>query len=281
MAFTKKGSGNAEGRQSRPQATYTNADFSSYDGLFSALSFMLINQSTTLQLAPIDPAMIGKQPKKGERVYDYDNKLTVMLNAPFAMQLQKAFEYITDPELDAEVTQITVSTGVEGNSRAVTIFRPGAVKLKVAGKSTQFDENYLMKIEITKDGDTTRAYHVMQNSVITFGMKNAEGVKSEDEVTIEHDIEIIKQVCQRVIDTALGLSRHGATQAVRMNGGGSSPARKKNAFQGVEEGEDDGGSDGGDSEEEDGNTSKNGKKQAVKSTLAAEFGEGEDDDIPY
>lgn len=119
----------------RAAAVWSSAEFNSYDGRFSALSFAFANGATMLQIAPIFAETIGKELKRGERRYDYDNKLNVSLDRN-AQALKAALQYLTS---DAEdIKSITVGP--------ITVFRPHQVSLN---KQT-FDE-YILRIEVERD----------------------------------------------------------------------------------------------------------------------------------
>ena len=231
----------------RAAAVWSSAEFNSYDGRFRALSFAFANGATMLQIAPIFAETIGKELKRGERRYDYDNKLNVSLDRN-AQALKAALQYLTS---DAEdIKSITVGP--------ITVFRPHQVSLN---KQT-FDE-YILRIEVERDEQKTRMYHVLQNHVFTITKSD----KTTEEMVVESDIDMLMHACDVAMTNAMNLPRHAAAQVQGGKAGGGQ--RSGGLAQAVEE--DDG--------EEDPNASspetQAGRKAASKA-LADEF----DDDTP-
>lgn len=231
----------------RAAAVWSSAEFNSYDGRFSALSFAFANGATMLQIAPIFAETIGKELKRGERRYDYDNKLNVSLDRN-AQALKAALQYLTS---DAEdIKSVTVGP--------ITVFRPHQVSLN---KQT-FDE-YILRIEVERDEQKTRMYHVLQNHVFTITKSD----KTTEEMVVESDIDMLMHACDVAMTNAMNLPRHAAAQVQGGKAGGGQ--RSGGLAQAVEE--DDG--------EEDPNASspetQAGRKAASKA-LADEF----DDDTP-
>lgn len=229
----------------RAAAVWSNAEFNSYDGRFSALSFAFANGSTMLQIAPIFAETIGKELKRGERRYDYDNKISVSLDRN-AQALKAALQYLTS---DAEdIKSITVGP--------ITVFRPHQVSLN---KQT-FDE-YILRIEVERDEQKTRMYHVLQNHVFTITKSD----KTTEEMVVESDIDMLMHACDVAMTNAMNLPRHAAAQVQGGKAGGGQ--RSGGLAQAVEE------------DDEDPNAStpetQAGRKAASKA-LADEF----DDDTP-
>lgn len=229
----------------RAAAVWSSAEFNSYDGRFSALSFAFANGSTMLQIAPIFAETIGKELKRGERRYDYDNKISVSLDRN-AQALKAALQYLTS---DAEdIKSITVGP--------ITVFRPHQVSLN---KQT-FDE-YILRIEVERDEQKTRMYHVLQNHVFTITKSD----KTTEEMVVESDIDMLMHACDVAMTNAMNLPRHAAAQVQGGKAGGGQ--RSGGLAQAVEE------------DDEDPNASspetQAGRKAASKA-LADEF----DDDTP-
>lgn len=227
----------------RAVAVWSSAEFNSYDGRFSALSFAFANGSTMLQIAPIFAETIGKELKRGERRYDYDNKLNVSLDRN-AQALKAALQYLTS---DAEdIKSITVGP--------ITVFRPHQVSLN---KQT-FDE-YILRIEVERDEQKTRMYHVLQNHVFTITKSD----KTTEEMVVESDIDMLMHACDVAMTNAMNLPRHAAAQVQGGKAGGGQ--RSGGLAQAVEE------------DDEDPNASspetQAGRKAASKA-LADEFDDG-------
>lgn len=229
----------------RAAAVWSNAEFNSYDGRFSALSFAFANGSTMLQITPIFAETIGKELKRGERRYDYDNKISVSLDRN-AQTLKAALQYLTS---DAEdIKSITVGP--------ITVFRPHQVSLN---KQT-FDE-YILRIEVERDEEKTRMYHVLQNHVFTITKSD----KTTEEMVVESDIDMLMHACDVAMTNAMNLPRHAAAQVQGGKAGGGQ--RSGGLAQAVEE------------DHEDPNASspeKQAERKAASKALADEF----DDDAP-
>lgn len=229
----------------RAAAVWSSAEFNSYDGRFSVLSFAFANGATMLQIAPIFAETIGKELKRGERRYDYDNKLNVSLDRN-AQALKAALQYLTS---DAEdIKSITVGP--------ITVFRPHQVSLN---KQT-FDE-YILRIEVERDEQKTRMYHVLQNHVFTVTKSD----KTTEEMVVESDIDMLLHACDVAMTNAMNLPRHAAAQVQGGKAGGGQ--RSGGLAQAVEE------------DDEDPNASspeKQAERKAASKALAGEF----DDDAP-
>lgn len=229
----------------RAAAVWSSAEFNSYDGRFSALSFAFANGATMLQIAPIFAETIGKELKRGERRYDYDNKLNVSLDRN-AQALKAALQYLTS---DAEdIKSITVGP--------ITVFRPHQVSLN---KET-FDE-YILRIEVERDEQKTRMYHVLQNHVFTITKSD----KTTEEMVVESDIDMLMHACDVAMTNAMNLPRHAAAQV--QGGKASGGQRSGGLAQAVEE------------DDEDPNASspeKQAERKAAAKALSDEF----DDDTP-
>lgn len=234
----------------RASAVWSSAEFNSYDGRFSALSFAFTNGATMLQIAPIFAETIGKELKRGERRYDYDNKLNVSLDRN-AQALKAALQYLTS---DAEdIKSVTVGP--------ITVFRPHQVSLN---KET-FDE-YILRIEVERDEQKTRMYHVLQNHVFTVTKSD----KTTEELVVESDIDMLMHACDVAMTNAMNLPRHAAAQVQGGKSGGGQ--RSSGLAQAVEEDDD-----------EDPNASspeKQASRKAASKALEEEFDDDDDNATP-
>jgi hypothetical protein len=247
----------SEERQSpqRRQSIYSKSDVNSYERQFSAMNFTLVNGGSLISLAPIFDEFLNKEPKKGDNVYDYDEKMNFMIDTQAALMGRKGVQALLDDE-DGTLKSFAMKFGNEKSPRTFTIFKPGAVKL--AGK---FFEEYILKLTQTKDDGEQKMYHIMQRSTSEF--KTAENEVIED--TQEIDMLLLIEFFNAVIDNAFGVAAHGAK---RNGGGGGSfqSAGKKPARRAIEEDGEEGGG------EESSGTG--GRKPAAKKTnLSDEFQE--------
>ena len=245
---------------SRRQSTFTNAEISSYERSFTAMSFVWADGRGMISLAPIFDEFIDKQPKKGDNVYDYDSKMNFSVDAQGAVQIRSALNTLMDNE---ELKMTTVTFGGGKQSRTISFFKPGTLKL--SGKTY---DNYVMRVTTKRDDEEEKMYHIMQNS--TIGYKTTDNEETED--TIETDLILLLEFCQQVIVNGFSGAYHGARRA-----GGSAPSGdrgSKRQHRRVEE-EDGEGGEGGD--DDDGGSRKSGggakKPAAKKAKLDDEFGD--------
>ena len=269
MAQQQKGKG---GNNRRQNSTYSSANFSSYDEQVSSLSFSYANEGSFIEVAPIIPTMIGKTPKQGEKVYDYDNRVSTFISAQHAILLRRALNNLLElVEADEEIpakTEVTIPTGQ--GIRRVTLIAPGRVSLKIKGKKTNFPDNFMLKLETKKsDDETVLAYHILQNSVVSY----ISGEETSEEV-VENDILMLIEFCNMVIDLSLGKVRHTASMTrnlVNANQSSSSNGGKKgSAFNSMDDDDDDGEDsdypdDESEEDEEDSSNKKSSKKRSSTS----------------
>jgi hypothetical protein len=268
MAQQQKSKG---GNNRRQNNTYSSANFSSYDEQISSLSFSYANEGSFIEVAPIIPAMIGKTPKQGEKVYDYDNRVSTFISPQHAILLRRALnnllEIIDSGESVPAKTEVVVPTGQ--GIRRITIIAPGRASLKIKGKKTNFPDNFMLKLETKKsDDETILAYHILQNNVVNY----INGEETNEEL-VETDMIMLTEFCEMAIELSLGKVRHTASMTrnlVNANQSSSNNSKKGSAFNNMDDDEDDTDEDyneEGDNEEEDeDNSSKKPKKSSSKST---------------
>lgn len=296
MAQQQKGKGGNNRRQNN--STYTNSNFTSYDEQVSALSFSFANEGSFIDVAPIIPAMIGRTPKQGEKVYDYENRVNTFISPQHAILLRKALENLLELDEDdiPAKTEVTIPTGQ--GIRRVTIIAPGRVTLKIKGKKTSFPDNFMIKLETKKsDDETILAYHILQNNVVSY----ISGEETSEEV-VENDILMLIAFCNTVIELGLSQVRHVASMTRNLvNASAPSSSAKKggSAFSNMDDdddGEDEDYAEESSDDDEDGESSKrsskrtptakkspvSGKKQrkSITAEIDDEDGEDYDDDIP-
>jgi hypothetical protein len=238
----------------RRQSVYSKSDVNSYERQFSAMNFTLVNGGSLISLAPIFDEFLNKEPKKGDNVYDYDEKMNFMIDAQAALLGRKGVQDLLADE-DGALKSFTMKFGNEKSPRTFTIFKPNAIKL-----GGNFFGEFVLKLTQTKDDGEQKMFHIMQRATSEF--KTADNDVIED--TQEIDMLLLVEFFNAVIDNAFGVSAHGAK---RNGGGGSSyqSAGKKPARRAIEEDSEEGG------EESSGKPS--GKAGAKKTNLSDEFQE--------
>jgi len=101
----------SEAPQSNKQrSVFTSTQISSYERAFTAMSFTLVNGNGLLVLSPIFDEFIGKDPKKGDNVYDYDSKMNFSIDAQAAIALRKGVESLMEND---ELTQLLMQFGAK------------------------------------------------------------------------------------------------------------------------------------------------------------------------
>lgn len=271
-------------------STFTNSWTTTYDGVMSSMSFKFIDDRGFIVLAPIHPNMIGKTPKAGEKVYDYDNAQSFWISPQMAIALKTGIQALLEQE-HAEVPefhQIQVGSGAD-NQRNLTIYAPRSIRLTVKGEKRSFPDNYLLKIQSVQDEEQIKSFHVLQTEDINVvSGKGAE--KEESAITIHSDLELIIKFCDVVLDATMGTHRHTANYAKNLIGSAannSNKGKKSNAFEGVDEDDD---LEDEDEDSESTSTKKTAPKRPSPATskkpnksLSKSFDdedEDEDDDLP-
>jgi hypothetical protein len=250
----------ADDRQSggnRPKSIYTQSQINSYERQFTAMSFTFVNGSGLITLSPIFDEFVGKEPKKGDNVYDHDEKMNFLIDAQTALRLKRGITSLRDND---ELKNFAMSFGGEKNRRTLALFKPKTLKLQ----GTNYD-NYILRLTQTKDDGEEKMFHLLQRTSDKY--KNIANEELDDEVEI--DLELLLAFCDETVKVAFGGAYHGA----RRNGGGAAPAgggsrpaaRRRN----VEEDDDEGGGGGGDSDDKP--AAKPAAKAGRRSNLSDEF----------
>ena len=281
-------------RNNDRKAVFTNAYTNSYDSTFSSLSFKYIDDKAFLVFAPIFPNMVGKTPKKGERIYDYDNAISFFVSPQVASTFLRTIRSFMDDQDSEEPSMTKLIIGDEFG-RTMTLCAPGAIRIS----KKVFEENYVLKVTSTQNDETINAYHVLQTNVCT--MVNTS--KEEEEFLIHSDIELLITFCEELIKIALASPRHIANYARNMIGANNNSnkgnGKRGNAFANMEDDEDDEPTSDDDEEESAPSSKKTSNKKPTKTVsnktggaqrkkLAAEFDDEDeggneeqfDDDIP-
>lgn len=258
-------------QRARRQTTYSNADINSYDSQFSNMSYTWADGRGLIAFAPIFQEFVGKQPKRGDSVYDYESKLNFSLDAQGATLLLEAINTLMSVE---DVKSVVVPFGSKDNKRTISIFKPNTLRL--GGKSYP---NFIVRVSVVRGEEEEKMYHLMQTGGIEY--KTVDGDNLEEE--IEVDMLVLKRFCEQVLTNSFGVAYHaakrqGAFSSSRSSGGeGRSQRRRSN----VEEEEDDEGesqqrsSSGGRSRrsDDDEGSSGGGRRRQAEASLEDEFNE--------
>ena len=228
------------------KSTFTNADLSSYERHFTAMSFVWVEGRGMISLAPIFDEFVGKEPKKGDNVFDYDSKLNFAMDAQGAIQLRSAITNLMENE---ELKMASITFGGGKNSRTIAIFKPNTLKL-----SGKHYDNYILRLTTKKDDEEEKMYHVMQHGDVNYKTTDNE----ESAETLDIDMLLMLEFCSQLINNSFNVAYHGAKRA------GGSPASSGGARRGgsrrsVEE-ED--GNDGDGGSDDDGGKKAPPKKKA-------------------
>jgi hypothetical protein len=251
----------ADDRQSggnRPKSVYTQSQINSYERQFTAMSFTFVNGSGLITLSPIFDEFVGKEPKKGDNVYDHDEKMNFLVDAQTALRLKRGVIALRDND---ELKNFVMTFGGEKNRRTLSLFKPKTLKLQ--GNN---HDNYILKLTQTKDDGEEKMYHLLQRSTDKY--KNVSNEEFDDEVEI--DLELLVAFCEEVVKVAFGTAYHGVRRGggSAPAGGGSRPAaRRRN----VEEDDDGESSSGGGDSDDDAKPSKPAAKTGRRSSLSDEF----------
>lgn len=233
------------------QDVFTNAEVSSYDRNFSAMSFTWVGGRAFLALAPIFDEFVNKQPKSGDNVFDYESKVNFVMDASSAKLLLEGINTIQEVE---GLKSFTITLGNDKNKRTLAICAPNTLKL--GGKTY---DNYVIRVTLMKDGSEEKIYHILQRANIEY--KDSSNENSIDEVEV--DLFLLEEFAHEVIRNALSVSTHGARRA----DGGSSrqSASTRGRRSQVEEEDADGDSD------EDSAPAAKTKAKTKKADLNSEF----------
>lgn len=239
------------------KSTYTNAEISSYERHFTCMSFVLVEGRAMISFAPIFDEFVGKEPKRGDNVYDYDSKVNFAIDAQGAVAIRRAVQSYM--ESDDDVKMMSVTFGGGKNSRTLAIFKPGTLKL--SGKTY---DNHILRVTLKRDDEEEKVYHILQRNTVTF--KTVDNQEVEDE--LETDLQLLVEFCNQTITNGFNVAYHGAKRAGGGTASGGSAGKRKHRS--VEEEGD--GDDDGDSGERSGGGKKTGKP-AKRADLNDEFNE--------
>jgi hypothetical protein len=211
--------------ENRKKTTYTTSyNTTSYDHSFSAVSYMFMDDGASMRWSPIFPEFIGKQPKKGENVFDHENGELFNFPPSTAAALLAQWGQL----YDENVKGILHSSGNEEYGREIAIFRPKMVKL--AG---QHYDDFVVRLTITRKEEVKKMYHIFQHSSVKVNLMD----KTSTEERVDVDLEIFHSFLEAVIRNAIGVENHAARRNAssgRQERGGSRAA----APQDIEEDDD-------------------------------------------
>lgn len=153
----------AETKESR----YVNTRCASF---FSDDSCLILGYSSdgygrnfaTVQFAPRFPETRGRNPRKGEKIYDYENIIFVSIDA---LNLQK-FAYMVKKLLaDKNIGEVGIRTGSENNEKSLRLIRTSSLDgYKGDGPSDEF----VLYVESTVDNATFTAQFPFNNEELVY-----------------------------------------------------------------------------------------------------------------
>ena len=207
--------------EEKRKSVYTNSGVTSYDRFFSALSYVFVNNAALIECSSIKKEFIGKEPKKGDSVYDHENADNFLINAEEAIAIREAFSFfdIYSDTIGEEDTTLELASGSDKFSKSIKIAAPGAITLN---KKKHAD--FVIKLSKTDDGDVKSVYHIFNSTTIT--------INGESRVA-HTGLALFLRFLDSVIETAFNANMH----AVRKAGGvgSNTSARAKPSRQVVEE----------------------------------------------
>ena len=189
----------------RRQTTYTTNSVNFYDRLFSALSFTWAGDGMLMSLAPIFEERIGRQPKRGESVYDYDNKTNVSITPIKATALKTSLEHFLSSN---EVRSFEVTLTANGQTdyvRTLKFMKPGMLKLKGSESAIQ-DISMCLTVK-DRGGETSKHYHVFAQETVAF-----ETSSGKENLTIHSELDALIKILDLSVMNATNIAKHGASQ---------------------------------------------------------------------
>lgn len=220
------------------QSVSSYTDITSYDSFFSSVQYRLLNMGGLIVVSPIVPEMIGRTPKKGDTVYDYDNQQNIFIGAENALIMRKALARFTEDYANSLQDEDYPKPGVLSLDLGNVKFKlhaPNNLKrgLKNHGKETNTEDKYILVIDREVDDEQIRMVHVFEEPK-TYTIEY-EGYEPE-EVVIYSGIELLIKFLDGIINVGTGWARQAAAQAIPPAGGsdrGSNTKRAKRSFSGV------------------------------------------------
>lgn len=220
----------ANNSSNKRQNTYSNGALRSYDGLASSMAVGFFNEVGVIDIAPINPQFVGKTPEKGDKVYNYDDKLKVYISADAAQGILAAINHLEalvnyaaeDSEFEAPK-----SISYEFGDKTFTLRAPGA-KLRINGERPDLTNNYVIMFSIPdEDGNAVNVTHVLQvaNTTLTYADKSTE------ELVLQTGLMNLKTFLAEIINLGTGSYRQGAALAAPKGGtSGKTTSEKSKGF---------------------------------------------------
>lgn len=185
--------------QKRNKTVYTDGA-SIYDSSFSALKFTLADEKGMIFLSPVISGMSGKKPKAGEKMYDYDNKLSFQFSVTQAITLKEGIDNL----LTNKGKSVSIETTFNDTKRSFTVFSPNSIQL--GGKTL---DNYLLRISLIDEDSTQKVYHSLKKEIY---------IMDKEEYEVEAGLKALIAFLDAVVENASSVAWHGAKR------NGSSPS---------------------------------------------------------
>lgn len=183
-------------------SVYTSSNTSFYDKHASALELKFVNNNGLLKFSPINQEFVGKEPKKGDKIYDYESATNVLISGIDAKRLLDAIEADSYEEDAMTNTSIVIQTETATFTRTLSILKPGTTRLSTMKERWN---GYILSIvqEHGKDGKMT-VIHCFNPS--NYAFKNAKKEVTEYETHPEFDLFV--EWLKAVVQVAVGGYRH-------------------------------------------------------------------------
>lgn len=184
------------GSNNQQKTVYTNSNLFSYDRHFSALTYGFANYNGFIKFSPIKSEYVGKEPKKGEHMYDYDSSESYNISAQDASILLESIAHLRE---NPSSKYVIYTTGTPDFQREFKIFSPNGVKL-----GNVLYPNYIIKCTKTaKDESPKSVYHIFATGKFTAG-------KANEEIELHTDFDLFNEFLQYAIENTFSLGWHGA-----------------------------------------------------------------------
>lgn len=205
--------------------TFSNAKINSYDNSVSSLSFRYFNNLGVIDVNPINPEFIGVTPKKGDKVYNYEAKMSLYIVPQLAhsalkaiAQLRKLIETGVESDDGKPVAIRSFTVAQSGNS--ITLYAPGQITVKANKKVIDTSENFVLSIKNKKD---EIANHILQNDAVEFMTAD----KSVLEDTVFTGLDMLELFLEQVVQLNIYGNVHAASVANNEGRSGSTGGGSK------------------------------------------------------
>ena len=223
------------------QASVNTNGFTSYDNHFCSMGARHWQFASMLNFAPIKPEFVGKEAQKGDKVYEYEDSVSVGISPQLAVQLLQAFKslqsmYEQDEEGEAFFTEVKTPYN------EITLYAPGALERAPRNNKREADieGKYVLKvIKKDKDGDIT-IYHVLENG--TFSI-------NDEEYVVNTTFELLVNFFKQIIKESAGSIAHTIRMNQPQKGRGAATRTKRRSFSDANTDDDEDMDTGGDEEE--------------------------------